>query len=94
MTITVRYTATCQGDAKRHEDILMSRAERQQDVSDREAPEYSDQYLLERMIAAGIGSLDDWRALSPRARRNVFGITVSMARAIDSMAKARRHSGS
>lgn len=71
----------------------MSKALRQQDIGDRPSPEYSDQYLLERMAAAGVGSLDDWQALSPRARRSVFGITLSMARAIDGMAKARRHSG-
>lgn len=54
-------------------------------------PEFTEQYLLDRLIAAGVGSLDDWRALSPRARRNIFGITVGMVRAIDGMAKARRH---
>lgn len=70
----------------------MGRSQRQQETNARPAPEYSDQYLLERMLAAGVGSLDDWQALSPRARRSVFGITVSMARAIDSLAKARRHS--
>jgi hypothetical protein len=42
------------------------------------------------LIAAGVGCLDDWSALSPRARRNSFGITAGMARAIDRMAKARR----
>jgi len=68
----------------------MSRAQPRQDIGERAAPEYSEQYLLERMVAAGVGSLDDWQTLSPRAKRNVFGITLSMARAIDSMAKARR----
>ena len=42
-----------------------------------------------RLMAAGIGCLEDWCALSPRARRNIFGITAGMARAIDQMAKAR-----
>lgn len=53
-------------------------------------PQFSEQYLLERLIAAGIGCLDDWRAMSPRARRNVFGITAGMAQALDRMAKARK----
>lgn len=60
-----------------------------QDVSDRQVSEFSEQYLLERLVAAGVGCLDDWCALSPRARRNIFGITSGMARAIDRMAKAR-----
>lgn len=60
-----------------------------QEASGRPSSEFSEQYLLDRLIAAGIGCLDDWRALSPRARRNVFGITTGMARAIDRMAKAR-----
>ena len=61
-----------------------------QAIDDREALEFSEQYLLERLMAAGVGCLDDWLALSPRARRNIFGITAGMARAIDQMAKARR----
>lgn len=60
------------------------------DIDERQSSEYSDQYLLDRLIAAGVGCLDDWCALSPRARRNIFGITSGMARAIDRMAKARR----
>ena len=67
----------------------MSRNLRRQEVDEPESPEFSEQYLLDRLIAAGVGCLDDWRALSPRARRNVFGITSGMARAIDRMAKAR-----
>ena len=67
----------------------MSRNLRCREVDAQESPEYSEQYLLDRLIAAGVGCLDDWRALSPRARRNVFGITSGMARAIDQMAKAR-----
>lgn len=63
---------------------------RHQTVSDQQASEFTEQYLLDRLIAAGVGCLDDWRALSPRARRNIFGITVGMARAIDRMAKAPR----
>jgi hypothetical protein len=61
-----------------------------QEVAGSQAAEFSEQYLLERLIAAGVGCLDDWSALSPRARRNIFGITAGMARAIDRMAKARR----
>jgi hypothetical protein len=61
-----------------------------QEVDGSQAAEFSEQYLLERLIAAGVGCLDDWTALSPRARRNIFGITSGMARAIDRMAKARR----
>lgn len=68
----------------------MSRSLRQQEVGDTPSAEFSDQYLLARLLAAGIGCLDDWCALSPRARRNIFGITSGMARAIDQMAKARR----
>lgn len=63
---------------------------RNQEIDDQESPEFSEQYLLDRLMAAGIGCLDDWRALSPRARRNIFGITSGMARAIDQMAKARQ----
>ncbi|HEX4266860.1 MAG TPA: hypothetical protein VHY36_03165 [Steroidobacteraceae bacterium] len=61
-----------------------------QEIDGSQAVEYTEQYLLDRLIAAGIGCLDDWSALSPRARRNIFGITAGMARAIDRMAKARR----
>ena len=61
-----------------------------QEIEDTQAAEFNEQYLLDRLIAAGVGCLDDWSALSPRARRNVFGITAGMARAIDRMAKARR----
>ena len=63
---------------------------RNQEIDEQESPEFSEQYLLDRLMAAGIGCLDDWRALSPRARRNIFGITSGMARAIDQMAKARQ----
>jgi hypothetical protein len=62
---------------------------RSQALDERQSAEFSEQYLLDRLIAAGVGCLDDWRALSPRARRNIFGITIGMARAIDRMAKAR-----
>lgn len=61
-----------------------------QEIPGRPAAEFTEQYLLERLIAAGIGCLEDWSALSPRARRNIFGITAGMAKAIDRMAKARR----
>lgn len=64
---------------------------RHPEISDQNGPEFTEQYLLDRLIAAGVGSLDDWQALSPRARRNIFGITLGMARAIDGIAKARRH---
>lgn len=67
----------------------MGRSLRQQEVDDTPAAEYSEQYLLDRLAAAGVGCLDDWTALSPRARRNIFGITAGMAKAIDLMAKAR-----
>jgi hypothetical protein len=68
----------------------MSRNLQHQAINDQQPPEFSEQYLLDRLIAAGIGCLDDWSALSPRARRNIFGITSGMARAIDRLAKARR----
>lgn len=71
------------------EGIVMGRSSRQPEVVDTPAAEYSDRYLLDRLVAAGVGCLDDWCALSPRARRNIFGITVGMAKAIDQMAKAR-----
>lgn len=60
------------------------------EIPNQTASEFNEQYLLDRLIAVGVGSLDDWRALSPRARRNIFGITVGMARAIDRIAKAQR----
>ena len=63
---------------------------RQREISDQEQPQFTEQYLLNRMIAAGVGSLDDWRALSPRARRSIFGITAGMSRAIDAIARRRR----
>lgn len=66
------------------------RSLRQRESSDRDASGFTEQYLLDRLIAAGVGSLEDWKALSPRARRKIFGITVSMARAIDGIANARR----
>ena len=69
----------------------MIRNLRHQEIDDQQSPEFSEQYLLDRLMAAGIGCLDDWCALSPRARRNIFGITSGMARAIDQMAKARRN---
>ncbi len=71
------------------EDTAMSRSLRHQEVEHRPAPEFTDRYLLDRLIAAGVGSLEEWLALSPRARRNIFGITVGMARAIDEIAKVR-----
>jgi len=67
----------------------MVRALRRQETDDGQSSEFSEQYLLDRLVAAGIGCLEDWRALSPRARRNIFGITAGMARAIDRMAKAQ-----
>ncbi len=68
----------------------MTRNLHHQEINDRQPPDFSEQFLLDRLLAAGVGCLDDWRALSPRARRNIFGITDGMARAIDRMAKARR----
>lgn len=61
------------------------------EASDQRTAEYTEQYLLDRLVAAGVGSLDDWCALSPRARRSIFGITIGMVRAIDGLVKARRH---
>jgi hypothetical protein len=68
----------------------MIRNLQRQEVNEQQPPDFSEQYLLDRLIAAGIGCLDDWSALSPRARRNIFGITSGMARALDRLAKARR----
>jgi hypothetical protein len=68
----------------------MIRTLQHQEISEQQPPDFSEQYLLDRLIAAGIGCLDDWSSLSPRARRNIFGITSGMARAIDRLAKARR----
>lgn len=66
----------------------MSRNPHYQESSERREAEFTEQYLLDRLLAAGIGCLDDWRALSPRGRRNIFGITAGMARAIDRMANS------
>jgi hypothetical protein len=68
----------------------MSRSAQRREIDHEPEPEFTEQYLLDRLVAAGVGSLDAWRALSPRARRSIFGITVSMARAIDKMAAATR----
>lgn len=68
----------------------MARNQHVQAIDDSQPLEFTEQYLLERLMAAGVGCLDDWLALSPRAKRNIFGITAGMARAIDQMAKARR----
>ena len=68
----------------------MSRVLHDREIDPRQSSEFSEQYLLDRMVAAGVGCLDDWRALSPRERCNIFGITTGMARAIDQMAKAQR----
>lgn len=68
----------------------MARNLQSQAIDAEQPAEFSEQYLLDRLIAAGVGCLDDWSALTPRARRNIFGITAGMARAIDRMAKARR----
>lgn len=72
------------------EGVVMMRNSHHQETNDRQSLEFSEQYLLDRLMAAGVGCLDDWCAMSPRARRNIFGITSGMARAIDMMAKARR----
>lgn len=79
-SVTVRPKGT--------EGTAMTRNRRDQELGVGEPPEFSEQYLLERLVAAGVGCLDDWRALSPRARHSIFGITANMARAIDRMAKA------
>lgn len=93
MTVTVQPTLICQGHVDRHEGIVMIRNMRYEEASGRQSAEFSEQYLLDRLMAAGIACLDDWRALSPRARRNIFGITTGMARAIDQMVKARGSDG-
>jgi hypothetical protein len=67
----------------------MIRSLSHQEIDDQQPPQFSEQYLLDRLIAAGVGCLQDWRALSPRARRSVFGITTGMARALDRLAKER-----
>lgn len=71
------------------EGIIMSRNLHVPASHEQPPPQFSEHYLLERLIAAGVGCLDDWRAMSPRARRNVFGITAGMAQALDRMAKSR-----
>jgi hypothetical protein len=68
----------------------MMRTLQHQEISEQQPPEFSEQYLLDRLIAAGIGCLEDWSALSPRARRNIFGITSGMAKALDRLVRARR----
>lgn len=68
----------------------MIRNSRAQQIDEPQSPQFNEQYLLDRLVAAGIGCLDDWCALSPRARRNIFGITAGMSRALDQLAKARR----
>jgi hypothetical protein len=68
----------------------MTKFLRHEEVDDPQRPEFTEQYLLDRLVSAGVGSFDDWQALSPRARRNIFGITGGMVRAIDSITKARR----
>jgi hypothetical protein len=68
----------------------MIRNSRAQKIDEPQSPEFTEQYLLDRLVAAGVGCLDDWCALSPRARRNIFGITASMSRALDELARARR----
>ena len=67
----------------------MVRNARSQQIDEQPSAEFSEQYLLDRLAAAGVGCLDDWCALSPRARRNIFGITSGMARAIDRIAMAQ-----
>ena len=89
MSVTVGLQSDLSGWRQGSEDTAMTSL-RRAEISDERAPEFTEQYLLNRLIAAGVGSLDDWRALSPRARRNIFGITSVMARAIDGIAKARR----
>lgn len=89
MTVTVHAAAICQGCARGSWGIVMIRNSHHHEINGQQPAEFSEQYLLDRLIAAGVGCLDDWRALSPRARRNVFGITSGMARAIDRLVKAR-----
>lgn len=72
----------------------MVRQARYQEVDEQPSAEFSEEYLLDRLLAAGVGRLEDWRALSPRARRNIFGITSGMARALDRLAKARSEAAS
>lgn len=90
MTVTAQRPAICQGRGRGIEGIVMMRNSHHQEIDDGHSPAFTEQYLLDRLVAAGVGCLDDWLALSPRARRNVFGITSGMAQAIDRMAKGRR----
>ena len=90
MTVTVERSRTCQGCSGGSEGTAV-RSLHKSEIRDQQGSEYTEQYLLDRLVAAGVGSLDNWRALSPRARRSIFGITVGMARAIDGMAKARQN---
>jgi hypothetical protein len=88
MAITVQHAEFCQGRARGCEVNIMVRQARYQ-VDEQPSAEFSEEYLLDRLLAAGVGRLEDWRALSPRARRNIFGITSGMARALDRLAKAQ-----
>lgn len=72
------------------EGIAMIMKQRDREISDPDAAQFSEQYLLARLTAAGVGCLDDWRQLSSRARRNIFGITPAMVSAIDRLAKSAR----
>lgn len=46
--------------------------------------------ILERLAAEGIHSADDWRQLSRRKRRSIFGITAEMVRRIDALTVVRK----
>ena len=89
MAITVQRAEFCQGRTRGCEGNIMVRQARYQEADEQPSAEFSEEYLLDRLLAAGVGRLEDWRALPPRARRNIFGITSGMARALDRLAKAR-----
>lgn len=46
--------------------------------------------IIERLAARGISTGDDWRALSRRQKRSIFGITSAMGATIDRAARMQR----
>lgn len=45
--------------------------------------------IRSRLAAEGVRSLDDWRSLGPR-RHQLFGLTSTMVKTVDAIAKAAR----
>jgi hypothetical protein len=45
--------------------------------------------IVERLAAEGVDSLEAWRALGPK-RFQIFGVTRSMVRQLDALARAVR----